>query len=122
MLKPGKRHLKRSIALINMMILFYINRLEIRLRDAKSTHYKNDISKNKDNPRKLWKTLTELGATKTNTKTPRNTGLKMNGVLNFNKKEVVNHFNTYFTSIPELLVSNLHPSSGLFSIEGQTIL
>jgi hypothetical protein len=32
--------------------------------------------------------LKEMGAAKTNTKTPRSTGLKMNGVLNFNKKEL----------------------------------
>lgn len=99
------------------MILFKQARNKTLIRDAKSTHYKNDISNNKNNPKKLWKILKELGATKTNTMKPRNIGLTMKGDINFNKKEVANHFNTYFTSIAKQLVSNLQPSHGLFNID-----
>ena len=93
------------------------NKTQELIRDAKSTHYKNDISNNKDNPKKLWKTLKELGAAKTNTVKPRSTGLTIKGVLNFNKKEVANYFNIYFTSIAEQLVSNLQPPYGFFNID-----
>lgn len=54
---------------------------------AKINHYKNDILENKDNPKKLWKTLKQLGAGKANSNKPRVIGLNINGELNFDKKK-----------------------------------
>lgn len=72
------------------------NEAQRRIKVAKKDHYMNLIKDNKNEPKKLWKALKEMGCGgKANSGKP-NIGLDIKGKIDFNKAKVANYFNIFY--------------------------
>ena len=81
-------------------------------RNLKKNYYRDKIYENKQNSRKLWKTLNEFVPTdKENNNFPKT--LKQNGVEITDQTSIANTFNNFFVSIGPKLAS-------AFSFSGKT--
>ena len=74
--------------------------------EAKVDYYKDNLQK-KNNPKKLWQTIKQLGSSKNTNSKSSNIGLNIEGIVSFNKSAVGTKFNTFFTTIATTLVNNL---------------
>ncbi|XP_071959528.1 uncharacterized protein [Antedon mediterranea] len=91
------------------------NKAQRLIKKAKSNYFLNKIDENKDNPKKLWKTLKQLGyekKCKTNTKIV----LDENGKQTFCPKGVASRFNEFFTNVASTLVKKLPKCIGFFTM------
>lgn len=91
------------------------NEAQRLVKEAKKSYFSEQISENKSNPQKLWKTLKNLGCVK---KVKSNINscitLSIDGKEVNIKDEIANHFNTYFTSVAHKLVESLPPCPGIY--------
>ena len=69
---------------------------------------------NKNNPKKLWSFLKELGANKKCLTKVTNIGLMIKDMITFDKLAVATHFNHFFSNIADKLVSKLPPVKGIY--------
>ena len=96
------------------------NKTQRDIRRAKSEHFMNCIDDNKNNSKKLWQTLKELGYS-TKVKEAANVVLKINGKLCYNPSEIANSFNEFFTGVASALVSKLPKCSDMYSTMSQKL-
>ena len=93
------------------------NKVQLKIKHAKSNYYYTKTHELKHKPKKLWQTLKDIGTSKTTSTKEANLGLKIKDEITFDKEKVGQAFNTYFTSIASTLVSKLPPCTGLFGKE-----
>ena len=92
----------------------YRNTVQRQIDKAREDYFKDKLTENKNDPKKLWQTLKQLGSSK-NTKTKSsNIGLNIEGVLSFDKSAVAEKFNHFFTTVASTLVNKLPNSLGNF--------
>ena len=84
------------------------------VKDAKSNFFENKIEENKDNPKKLWQQLKNLGYSKKQ-KDSAKIVLNIDSKNCHNQFSIVNYFNIFFTSVAESLVKKLPTAKGIFS-------
>jgi len=88
-----------------------------RLRNeakVKVDYYKDNLQKAKNNPKKLWQTIKQLGSSKNTKSKSNNIGLNIDGIVSFDKTAVATKFNTFFTTIASTFVINLPSPIGYF--------
>ena len=82
------------------------NRIQRKIKLAKSNYFSNKIEENRNNPRKLWQQLKELGY-----KNKGNEGakiiFKINNEICHDSRTIADHFNEIFTTVATNLVSKL---------------
>ena len=82
------------------------NKVQREIKKAKSEYFSNKIDEDKENPRKLWKHLKDIGL-KGKQKDDSSICLNIDGDICHDSKSVANHFNIFFTTIASSLVSKL---------------
>jgi len=90
------------------------NEVKAMVDKAKVDYYKDNLHKNKNNPKKLWQTIKQLGSSKNTKSKSSNIGLNIDGIVSFDKSAVATKFNTFFTTIASTLVNNLPTPIGNF--------
>ena len=92
------------------------NRIQREIKLAKSNYFSNKIEENRNNPRKLWQQLKELGY-----KNKGNEGakiiLKINDEICHDSRTIADHFNEFFTTVATNLVSKLPKAIYKFSVD-----
>ena len=84
------------------------NMVQLKVREAKTNFFSDQIKENKDNPKSLWSALKSLGCTvKSNPDSSPCISLQIDGKIVSEKKQIANHFNRFFTSIACKLVDCL---------------
>ena len=94
------------------------NDIQRKTRNSKSEYLANKIDENRNNPKKLWQQLKNLGYNSKG-KQSSNVVLDIDGETCFDSKKVANCFNN-FTSIASTLVEKLPPSLNLFDTRSET--
>ena len=92
------------------------NKLQREIKVAKSNYFSDMIEQDKDNPKKLWQHLKDIGL-KNKGKDSDNICLCIDGEICHDSKSVANHFNDFFTNVASALVSKLPTASNVFNIE-----
>lgn len=93
------------------------NEVQRIIKTAKKEYYMNLIKENKNDSKKLWKTLKDMGCGgKANNGKP-SIGLEINGIIEFDKVKVANEFNNFFASVASKLVDALPPKTGEYGDE-----
>lgn len=82
------------------------NKVQREIKSAKSEYFSNKIEENKNNPRKLWQQLKNLGYKNKKSESP-NIVLNINGENSHDHKTISNYFNDFFTTIASKLVQKL---------------
>ena len=90
------------------------NEVHRLIRKAKVGFFNDKIAENRNDPRKLWKTLKLLGYTKTVKTKSFNLNLDIEGTVISDKLTVANSLNNYFTTIVNTLVKKLPNQAGLY--------
>ena len=90
------------------------NKVNYKIKDAKANYYKANVMENKNNPKKLWSFLKELGANKKCLTKVTNFGLMIKDKITFAKLAVATHFNHFFSNIADKLVNKLPPAKGIY--------
>ena len=90
------------------------NEAKMLVDKAKVDYYKDNLQKNKNNPKKLWQTIKQLGSSKNTKSKSSNIGQNIEGIVSFDKSAVATKFNTFFTTIATTLVNNLPAPIGNF--------
>ena len=91
------------------------NKVQREIRSAKQQYILHKIEANKNDSKKLWKNLKELGY-QNKTKDSTNMVLDIDGKKCFENKEVANHFNKFFTGVAAKLAGELPEPSGLYDV------
>ena len=81
---------------------------------AKSEYFVNKVEESKNQPRKRWQTLKNLGISsklKTNSK---NVGLKIDNEICFDKSKVAEKVNNFFSTVASFLLKKLPTGSGKY--------
>ena len=84
------------------------------IRKAKVGFFNDKIAENRNDPRKLWKTLKLLGYSKIVKTKYFNLNLDIEGTVISDNLKVANSFNNYFTTITSTLVKKLPDQAGLY--------
>ena len=92
------------------------NKLQRDIKVAKSNYFSDMIEQDKDNPKKLWQHLKDIGL-RNKGKDSGNICLCIDGEICHDSKPVANHFNYFFTNVASALVSKLPTASNVFSLE-----
>ena len=95
------------------------NDIQRKTRNSKSEYLANKIDENRNNPKKLWQQLKNLGYNSKG-KQSSNVVLDIDGETCFDSKKVANCFNNFFTSIASTLVEKLPPPLNLFDTRSET--
>ena len=90
------------------------NKTQQLVRDAKADYISNEIEKNKNDSKKLWKSLKCLGY-ENKPKTREHIILKINDEVNHDPVTIANHINDFFINVAHRLTVNLPPIIDLFS-------
>ena len=90
------------------------NEVHRLIRKAKVGFFNDKIAENRNDPRKLWKTLKLLGYTKTVKTKSFNLNLDIEGTVISDQLTVANSLNNYFTTIVNTLVKKLPNQAGLY--------
>ena len=90
------------------------NKVNYKIKDAKVNYYKVNVMENKNNPKKLWSFLKDLGSNKKCLTKVTNIGLMIQDQISFNKLAVATHFNQFFSNIADKLVCKLPPVKGIY--------
>ena len=100
------------------MIIVCIVNLETKYREmikqAKSEYISDQVQENKKDPKKLWQQLKNMGY-KTKPQ-EANIALKINDVVCQDQNVIVNHFNSFFTTVAAKLVEKMPSPKGLYSV------
>ena len=83
------------------------NKTQREIDRAKKDYVKSKISENKDNPKKLWQTLKDIGMPSKKSSGSSVIGLQDGEDIIFEKESVADKFNTFFCNISTKLVNNL---------------
>ena len=94
--------------------IYFRNKVQFEVKNAKANFYANKIEENKDQPKKIWQVLKKLGASAKTKNGPANICLKINDEMTFDNEKVANTFNNFFTGIAATLVEKLPTGKGLF--------
>jgi hypothetical protein len=94
------------------------NQVQRDVKKAKSGYFLNKIEENKNNPKKLWQCLKDLGYS-TKVKDCAKIVLNICDQYCFTPNKIANHFNEFFTSVASSLVSKLPPCKNLFSADSE---
>ena len=89
------------------------NKVQRKIKFAKSEYFSNKIEENKNNPRKLWQQLKNLGY-KNNKSESSNIVLKIEGENCHEQKTIANYFNEFFTTVAANLVQKLPLGKNLY--------
>ena len=89
------------------------NKVQRDIKAAKQNYIFNKIEDNKNDSKKLWESLKELGY-QNKSKVAAKIVLDFEGRRCYENKEVASHFNTFFTEVATKLVSELPNPSGLY--------
>ena len=91
------------------------NAVQHDIKKAKANYFRNKLEDNINQPKKLWKTLKDLGySTKPNSKSK--IVLNVNGSLLSDTLAVCNQINHFFTNVAQTLTSKLPSPSNLYSV------
>ena len=94
------------------------NKVQVAVKNAKADYISNKLEENKNSPKKVWKTLKNLGYS-SKTKSYPNVVLNIENELCFDAKQIASHFNSFFTNVASRLVSKLPTPSNIFNTESQ---
>ena len=92
------------------------NKVQRDIKKAKSSYFRDKISENKSNPKKLWQHLKSLGYS-SKSKDQSQVVINIDGDLCFDTTKVANYINRFYTSVASKLVQCLAPSSGRFDTD-----
>ena len=95
------------------------NKVQYEISKAKTHYYKDKVEDNKNDPKKLWRILNDLGTGKGkgNTSNSSRIGLNIEGEICFDKSKVAESFNNFFVTIASSLVNLLPSVSGKFGFD-----
>ena len=95
------------------------NKVQYDINKAKTHYYKDKVEDNKNDPKKLWRILNDLGTGKGkgNTSNSSRIGLNIEGEICFDKSKVAESFNNFFVTIASSLVNLLPSVSGKFGFD-----
>lgn len=82
---------------------FYRNLVQKEVIKAKSEYMSNKLEENKNDPKKLWSDLKNLGYSSKSKSSP-NIVLNIDDENCFEPCKIANHFNTFFTTVASTLV------------------
>ena len=94
----------------------FMNKLQRDIKVAKSNYFSDMIDQNKDNPKKLWQHLKDIGL-RNKGKDIDNICLCIDGEICHDSKSVANNFNDFFTNVASALMIQLPTAFNVFSIE-----
>ena len=89
------------------------NKIQREIRKAKLEYFSSKVDEDKDDPKKLWQHLKNLGL-KGKQKEEQNICLNIEGEICHEPKIVANHFNSFFTNIASKLVEKLPSCPKMF--------
>ena len=91
------------------------NKVHRSIKNAKTEYFSDKIEEDRDNPKKLWQHLKNIGLK--GEQAEGNICLNIEGEVCHEAKVVANHFNNFFTGIASTLVSKLPSCSNLFGTD-----
>ena len=94
-----------------MIIAYKVQRM---IKQGKSEYISDQVQENKKDPKKLWQQLKNMGY-KTKPQ-EANIALKINDVVCQDQNVIVNHFNSFFTTVAAKLVEKMPSPKGLYSV------
>lgn len=83
------------------------NQVCSKVQQAKSEFYSDSITANVKQPKKLWKILNDMGSTTKSKSKSGNVGIIIENDMCYDKRRIACHFNSFFTTIADSLVSKL---------------
>ena len=86
------------------------NKVNVAIRQAKESFYKNKFSESDGDPHKTWQVINELTSRKTGKSSVRE--LNLNGVSITNSTALSNFFNYHFSTIGSKLASEIPFNNG----------
>jgi hypothetical protein len=92
------------------------NKVQRTIKHAKKDFLSLKIAENRNNTKKLWSQLKELGYSN-KSKEKSNIVLNINDTLSYDALTVANHVNHFFTNIADVLVNNLPSIPTLFGVD-----
>ena len=89
------------------------NKVQREVKSAKSSYFTNKIEENRNEPKKLWEQLKNLGYKDK----AQDTKIVLNiyNQLCHDLKTIVNHFNSFFTNVASELVKKLPSAKGFYN-------
>lgn len=94
------------------------NRLQRQIKSAKENYFAEKFQENKNDPKKLWKHLKNLGYS-SKKKQCSNIVLNINEEKCYEPKSIANHFNNFFTSVASMLISKLPAPIKLYDFKSE---
>ena len=91
------------------------NSIQREVKKAKTNYYRNKLDENMGEPKKLWKSLQNLGYSSKSSSQAKIV-LDINGTLQSDTLSVCNHVNKFFTSVASDLTSKLPNVSNDFGV------
>ena len=91
------------------------NTVQRDVKQAKSSYYNDKVLEHRQNPKKLWSVLKDLGYSH-KTKDQTSIILEVDGELLHDPSDVANHINHFYTHVAATLVNNLPSTSGIYDI------
>ena len=77
------------------------------IENSKKDYYKNKLENEKHLPKKLWKTLKDLGTSRKSKSSASNIGLEVDDQIFFDKSKVTDKYNNFLTTVASNLVKSL---------------
>ena len=109
--KLYKKYLKhRDCKSVEKTYRQYNQQLKRTKRAARKKYYLETCEENKNNSKKLWKTINRV-IHHTNNKTEVIEKLKIDGIAEYRGEEIVDEFARYFSTIGEKYATRMHPSN-----------
>ncbi len=96
------------------------NLVQRKVKTAKADYFTTRIEENRNNPKKLWSCLKELGYSN-KTKDQSQIVLKIENELCYDSYNVANHINQFFTSVASTLVSKLPSVMPEFGVKADRV-
>ena len=90
------------------------NKTQSAISSAKKNYFKYVLEENKNNSKSVWQTLKKLGLPSKKSQPASNIGLKIGDNLCFEKLNVAEKFNSFYTTVASKLVEKLPFSSNIF--------
>ena len=100
--------------------LLFRNQVNYKKAEAKADYFVNVVNDNKNQPKKLWQALKDLGTSSKCVTKSNMIGLKINCDVCLDKSLIAEHFNVFFSNIAHKLVKNLPVSTGMFGMDFAT--